>query len=232
MLCLTQSLTLTLLIALISIASAAPTKSQYLAQREEHALDANWALTRSWHLLEYYWEQLLLAPDQVYVLQMPTELNEVQGHALVTRLERLGWHAWLRRVRVTNATCGVDGARCRCRCRAVDGFALGSNFMSEPNQALSIQDPKDRERSYMRVYTGTNHVLWTQPSDQHWNATASVAQEHAFFDNERHYERYLRHAYGWREGEPKPQRPTAADCERLTPRELDPVQLLFLDTFP
>lgn len=214
-------------------ATAAPTKSQYLAQLEEyHTSDSNRALARAWELLEYYWGQLFLAQDQVYLLQLPAELNETQGRMLVSRLDRLGWRGSLRHVRVTNATCSVSDNRCRCLCHAVDGFTLGTHFLGVPNQALLVQGPNDPDRTYLRVYTGTNHILHTQPSERRWNSTARKEEpENPYIDGYvLEYTRYGGRFVSQRENRLKQQ--LLADCERLTPRDLEPMQLLFLDTFP
>jgi hypothetical protein len=224
------------------------TKAQYFERLDEHhALDANRALARSWQVLEYYWQQLLLQRNQIYIVSLAQPLNEAQERALVERLASLGWHASVRRTRVTRAQCSVDNERCRCNCSAIDGLDLGANYLAVPDECLRLG--ADDANLYTSMYCGVRRVLYTEPSLRRWNTTAyaGLAEPKEDFDWVVHDEReYLpvpdlsdptSRGRGWRrslhgrsgEGLLRKQYRTA--CEQLTAHDLAPVQLLYLDTF-
>lgn len=226
------------LIAIVTLATLAKlaageplTKAQYFALLDEHhAVDSNRALSRAWDVLQYYWRQLVLDRDQVYLMQPWREpLNQTQEQALLQRLLVQGWHATIRPARVTQAQCAVDGNRCRCRVTAIDGSTLCGNFLGVPNECIRYGASEGPDGDlFVSLYCGVQRELWVEPRASHWNATHYKAldtddYEFYFSFRESRYEKVAQARQYRREYRER--------CENSPMHSLPPVQLLYLETF-
>lgn len=236
------------LIAIVTLATLAKlaageslAKAQYFALLDEHhAVDSNRALSRAWDVLQYYWRQLVLDRDQVYLMQPWREpLNQTQEQALLQRLLVQGWHATIRPARVTQAQCAVDGNRCRCRVTAIDGSTLCGNFLGVPNECIRYgrRDGPDANL-FVSLYCDTQRELWVEPRASHWNGTHYDAlHTDEFYDSFRdaarfHYDlgRYTVN-YEFVAQARQFQSEYRERCEHAPMHSLPPVRLLLLETF-